>query len=270
MVTLRTGRVTVENTAEGGRMKVVVVGGTGMVGSKVVSTLTQRGHGVVSASPDTGVDTVTGEGLSEVLEDASAVIDVSNSRSLEGQAALDFFTRSTGNLVNAEATAGVRHHVVLSVVGTERLTESGYFRAKLAQERLVEGSPVPYSLVRATQFFEFVQPIASVATEEDTVRLPPVLFQPMAAADVASALAEIATGEPLDSTVEVAGPEEFRLDALVRHALRVWGDPRHVVADPRATYFGAHVQERALVPREGPRLGRVRFDDWLRRSAVPA
>jgi uncharacterized protein YbjT (DUF2867 family) len=244
-------------------MKIVVIGGTGLIGSKLVNKLRERGHEAVAASPNSGVNTVTGEGLAQVLEDASVVVDVSNSPSLEDAAALAFFETSTRNLLAAEANAGVGHHVALSVVGTERLSESGYFRAKTAQEDLIRSSPVPYSIVHATQFYEFVKSIAAAATDGSTVRLAPVLIQPMAADDVAEAVAEVALGKPLHGTVEVAGPEQFRLDELIRQGLREQHDPRQVVADPAARYFGATLMDRTLVPGADARLGSTHFEDWL-------
>lgn len=244
-------------------MKIVIIGGTGLIGSKLVAGLRARGHEAVPASLDTGVNTITREGLPEVLEGADVVIDVSNSPSFDDDAVLAFFTTSTSNLLEAEAVAGVRHHVALSVVGTERLTESGYFRAKIAQERMIERSPVPYSIVHATQFFEFIRSIANAATVADVVRLAPVLIQPMAADDVARAVGRVAIGSPLNATVEVAGPERFRLDELVARALRAWNDPRRVVADPSARYFGAELRERTLVPNDGAALGQIRFMDWI-------
>jgi uncharacterized protein YbjT (DUF2867 family) len=249
-------------------MKIVVIGGTGLIGSKLIAKFREHGHEAVAAAPNTGVDTITGQGLAQVLTGASAVVDVSNSPSFEAAAVLQFFETSTRNLLAAEAIAGVKHHVALSIVGLERSPESGYFAAKLAQEKLIEASSIPYSIVRATQFFEFVKSIAAVATDGDTVRIPPVLIQPMAADDVAKAVAKVAVGKPLNGTIEVAGPEEFRFDALVRRGLGAKKDPRKVVADPRARYFGAELSERTLVPGGGARLGDIRFEDWLARSAA--
>lgn len=242
--------------------KVVVIGGTGLIGSKLVVKLGEHGRAAVAASPNTGVNTLTGEGLAEVLRGASVVVDVSNSPSFEDAAVLDFFETSTRNLLAAEADAGVGHHVALSVVGAERL-ESGYMRAKMAQERLIRGSSIPYSIVHATQFFEFLRPIADAATEGGAVRLPPVLFQPMAADDVASALGRIATGAPRNAVVEVAGPERYRLDELVRRTLAARGDPREVITDSRARYFGAEVGEGSLLPGEGARIGATTLKEWL-------
>jgi uncharacterized protein YbjT (DUF2867 family) len=247
-------------------MKLVVIGGSGLIGSKLVTKLRDHGHEAVPASPNTGVNTLTGEGLADALGGADVVVDVSNSPSFEDAAVLEFFETSTHNLLDAEAAAGVGHHVALSVVGTDRLPDSGYLRAKLAQEKLIEGSSIPYSIVHATQFFEFVGRIADGATEGDTVRLPPVLFQPMAADDVAAALGRVAVGEPLGGSVEIAGPEQFRFDELVRRALVARDDPRTVVADPDARYFGAKLGERSIVPGEGARLGETRFEDWLSQS----
>ena len=251
-------------------MKIVVIGGTGLIGSKLVTKLQEHWHEAIAASPDTGVNALTGEGLPEVLEGASVVVDVSNSPSFEYGPAADFFRTCTSNLLAAEAAAGVRHHVVLSVVGTERLTENGYFRAKVAQEQLVRDSWVPYSIVHATQFFEFVERIAADATAGDTVRLPPVLVQPMAAEDVAEAVGRVAVGPPANGVVEVAGPEQFRLDELIRLFLRARSDPREVVADPRAGYFGAPVSERTLVPGRDASAGKTRFKDWLLRQPTTA
>jgi uncharacterized protein YbjT (DUF2867 family) len=251
-------------------MKIVIIGGTGLIGSKLVTRLREHGHEAVPASPDTGVNTLTGEGLAEVLSGAAVVVDVSNSPSFEDAAVLRFFETSTGNLLAAEAAAGVGHHVALSVVGSDRMPESGYMRAKVAQEKLIRNSPIPYSIVRATQFFEFVKRIADDATAGNTVRLPPVLFQPMAAADVANAVARVALGAPLNGVVEVGGPQQFRFDEFIRLSLSARHDPREVVADPHARYFGAEMDERSLVPGADARLGEIRFEDWLRQSAVPA
>jgi uncharacterized protein YbjT (DUF2867 family) len=248
-------------------MKIVVIGGTGLIGSKLVAKLGERGHEAVAAAPNTGVNTLTGEGLADVLEGASVVVDVSNSPSFEEAAVMSFFTTSTRNLLSYEAAAGVKHHVALSVVGTDRLPDSAYFRAKLAQEKLIKESSIPYSIVHATQFFEFVKGIADSATEGNTVRLPPVLIQPMAAEDVAAAVGRVALGAPLNGTVEVAGPEEFRFDDLIRAALKARQDPREVIADPHARYFGAELDERSLVPGGGAQLGTVRFQEWLGQPA---
>jgi uncharacterized protein YbjT (DUF2867 family) len=251
---------------ERSNMKIVVIGGSGLIGSKLVTKLGAHGHQAVAASPNTGVNTVTGEGLAEALEGASVVVDVSNSPSWEDAAVMKFFETSTRNLLAYEAAAGVGHHVALSVVGTERLLESGYFRAKLAQENLIKASSIPYSIVRATQFFEFVKGIADFSTQGDKVRLPTALIQPMAADDVASAVGRIAMEAPVNGTVEVGGPEQFRLYELVQRYLAARKDPREVVADPHARYYGVDLNERTLVPRDDARLGETRFEDWLSRS----
>jgi uncharacterized protein YbjT (DUF2867 family) len=249
-------------------MKLVIIGGTGLIGSKLVSKLRERGDNVVAASPDTGVNTLTGEGLTEVLQGASVVVDVSNSPSFEEKAVMEFFTTSTRNLLTATRAAGVKHYVALSVVGTDRLPDSAYFRAKIAQEKLIKESSIPYSIVHATQFFEFIKRIADEATDGTTVRLPPVLIQPMAADDVAKAVGRIAVGQPVNGTVEVAGPQQFRFDELIREGLRARQDPREVVADPQSRYFGAVLSERSLVPADGARLGEIRFQEWLGQPAV--
>jgi uncharacterized protein YbjT (DUF2867 family) len=247
-------------------MKIVVIGGSGLIGSKLVTKLREHGHETVAASPNSGVNTLTGEGLAVALKGAAVVVDVSNSPSLESAAALQFFETSTRNLLTYEAAAGVGHHVALSVVGTERLSESGYFRAKIAQERLIRGSSIPYSIVHATQFFEFVKSIADAASDGTVIRLAPVLVQPMAADDVASAVGRIAVGTPVNGVVEVAGPELFRLDELIRRGLAARNDRREVIADPRARYFGAALTERMLIPDESARLGATQFDTWLSQS----
>jgi uncharacterized protein YbjT (DUF2867 family) len=247
-------------------MKIVVIGGTGLVGSKLSAKLGGHVDEVVPASPNTGVNTITGEGLSEVLEGASVVVDVSNSPDWEDDAVMHFFETSSRNLLAAEAAAGVGHHVALSVVGTDRLTESGYFRAKLAQEKLIEGSSIPYTIVHATQFFEFISGIADGATDGNTVRLPPALFQPMAADDVASGVGRVAVSAPLNGTVEIAGPEQFRLDELVREFLKAHDDPRELITDPSARYYGISPSERTLLPGDDARLGTIRFEDWLRNA----
>lgn len=244
-------------------MKIVVIGGTGLIGSKVVEKLKAKGYGAVAAAPSTGVNTLTGEGLAEVLTGASVVIDVSNAPSWEDNAVMKFFETSTRNLLAAEAAAGVAHHAALSVVGSERMLESGYFRAKVAQENLIKSSSIPYSIVRATQFFEFIKGIADFSTEGKTVRLPPALIQPMAADDVASGVCRVALGSPLKGTVEIGGPEKFHLDELVRRALAVWKDPREVVADPQARYYGIKVGETTLIPGADARLGEIHLEDWL-------
>ena len=247
-------------------MKIVVIGGTGLIGSKLVKMLRKRGHALVAALPNTGVNTITGEGLTEALKGASVVVDVSNSPSWEDAAVMKFFETSTRNLLAYEAAAGVGHHVALSVVGSERLIESGYFRAKIAQENLIKGSSIPYSIIRATQFFEFVKAITDFSTDSNKVRLPPALIQPMAADDVASAVGRIAVGSPVNGTVEVGGPQRFRLDELVRRGLAARKDPREVVVDPDARYYGVHVSESTLVPGDDARLGETRLEDWLSRS----
>jgi uncharacterized protein YbjT (DUF2867 family) len=243
-------------------MKIVVIGGTGLIGSKLVANLRERGHEVVAAALDTGVNTLTGEGLAAALEGASVLTDVSNAPSWDDAAVLDFFETSTRNILAAEAAAGVGHHVALSVVGTERLAESGYFRAKIAQENLIEDSPIPYSIVHATQFFEFVTQIADLATTGNTVRLAHVLIQPMAAQDVANAVADVVVGPPLNGIIEVAGPEQYHLDDLIRSTLRERHDARQVVTDPHAPYSGAELHERTLVPAAGARLAETRYEQW--------
>jgi uncharacterized protein YbjT (DUF2867 family) len=244
-------------------MKIVVIGGSGLIGSKLVNKLRQSGHEALAASPSSGVNTLTGEGLAEALKGASVVVDVSNAPSWEDAAVLKFFETSTRNLLTYESAAGVGHHVALSVVGTERMLESGYFRAKLAQENLIKGSSIRYSIVRATQFFEFAKSIADLSTEGDKVRLPPVFIQPMAADDVASAVSRIAMDPPVNGTVEVGGPERFRLDEFVRRDLAARKDPREVIADPQARYYGIKVSEGTLVPGDNARLGEMRFESWL-------
>jgi len=249
-------------------MKIVVIGGSGLIGSKLVRRLLEHGHQAVSAALDSGVNTLTGEGLAEALEGAAVVVDVSNSPSFEAAAALEFFETSTSNIIDAEAAAGVGHHVALSVVGTERLSASGYFRAKNAQEKLIESSSIEYSIVHATQFFEFIGRIAEGATEGNTVRLAPVLIQPMAAEDVAGAVGRISVGSPVNGIVEVAGPQRFRLDELIRRFLGERRDPREVITDPHARYFGAELDERTLVPGDDARLAETRFGDWLSQAGV--
>ena len=247
-------------------MKIVVIGGTGLIGSKLVKKLREQGQEVVAASPSSGVSTLTGEGLADALKGASVAVDVTNSPSWEDAAVMKFFETSTRNLLDDEAAAGVGHHVALSVVGVERMLESGYFRAKLVQENLIKASSIPYSIVRATQFFEFVKSLADLSTEGNKVRLPPVLIQPMAADDVASALVGVAMSPPANGTVEIGGPEQFRLDELVRRDLATRRVPRKVVSDPHARYYGIQVSERMLVPGNDAQLGETRFDDWLRQS----
>ncbi len=250
-------------TKENAKMKIVVIGGTGLIGSKVVTKLGERGYEVVAASPNSGVNTITGEGLAEVLEGASVVVDVSNSPSFDDAAVMEFFETSTRNLLNAEAAAGVGHHVVLSIVGCDRMADSGYMRAKVAQEKLIKEASIPYSIVRATQFFEFFARIADSATEGNTVRLPPVGFQPLAADDISTVVSKVAIGSPLNGTVEVAGPEQFRFDEFISRGLSARKDPREVIADSHARYFGAELSERSLVPNDGALLGETRFEDWL-------
>jgi uncharacterized protein YbjT (DUF2867 family) len=260
-------------TNEGTAMKIVVIGGSGLIGKKVVMNLRQRGHEVLAASPSSGVNTVTGEGLAQALAGAEVVVDVANAPSWEDNAVLAFFETSGRNLLAAEAAAGVGHHVALSVVGTGRLLASGYFRAKMAQEKLIKASPIPYTIARATQFFEFVGGIAQSATEGQTVRLPPVLMQPIASDDVAAVMADAALAEPLNGTVEVAGPEPIRQDDLVRRFLNATGDARTVIIDPKALYYGVEVNDQSLTPGDHPRLGSTRFGDWLSRTlpgAAPA
>lgn len=249
-------------------MKVVVIGGTGLIGSKLVAKLREHGHEPVAASPDTGVNAVTGEGLDQVLRDAAVVVDVSNSPSFEENVARPFFETATRNLVTAERAAGVTHHVVLSVVGTERLQESGYFRAKSAQEELVKQARIPYSIVHATQFFEFAKMIAALSTQGDGVHLPPILIQPMAAEDVAATLGSIAVGVPVNGMVELGGPEAMRLDAFVRQGLAALKDTRKVVTDPSASYFGIHAKERTLLPERNARRASTTFVQWLAAQAA--
>jgi uncharacterized protein YbjT (DUF2867 family) len=247
-------------------MKIIVIGGSGLIGKKVVMNLRQHGHEVVAASPSSGVNTVTGEGLAQALAGAQVVVDVANAPNWEDNAVLEFFKTSGRNLLAAETAAGVGHHVALSVVGTDRLLASGYFRAKMAQEELIKASKIPYTIVRATQFFEFVGAIAQLATDGQTVRLPPAMMQPIVSDDVALALAEVALGQPLNGTVELAGPEKIRMDELVRKFLAASRDPRQVMTDPEARYYGIAVNDRSLTPGDHPRTGKTHFADWLRRS----
>jgi uncharacterized protein YbjT (DUF2867 family) len=245
-------------------MRIVVTGGTGLVGSKLLQALTERGHDAIAASPRTGVNAVTGEGLSDAVDGAAVVVDVSNSTSFEYAAAMEFFERATTNLLEAEAEAGVGHHVALSVVGTGRLArQSGYFRAKLAQEKLIAAGPIPYSIVRATQFFEFLRTIADSATVGDTVRLPPALIAPMACSDVAEAVAVAAVGDPINGIIEVGGPAQFDLPELIRTALTARGDPRRVVTDPTARYWGVELAERTLLPADGALAFETHVEDWI-------
>jgi uncharacterized protein YbjT (DUF2867 family) len=251
-------------------MKIVVIGGSGLIGSKLVRKLREQGHEAVAASPNSGVNSLTGEGLAEALKGASVVVDVTNSPSWEDAAVLKFFETSTRNLLSYGMTAGVKHHVALSVVGTERLLASGFFRAKMAQENLIKASSIPYTIIRATQFFEFVKGITDFSTEGNKVRLPTALIQPMAADDVASAVSRIATSSPVNGTVEIGGPEKFRLDELVRQYLAANKDPREVVADPKAGYYGVDISERTLLPGDGARLSETRFETWLTQPAAKA
>jgi uncharacterized protein YbjT (DUF2867 family) len=244
-------------------MKLVIIGGTGLIGSKVVTNLRAQGHEAAPASPDTGVNTLTGVGLADALQGASVVVDVSNSPSFEEKAVMDFFTTSTRNILEYATAAGVKHYVALSVVGTERISDSPYLCAKNAQETLIKGGGIPFTIVHATQFFEFVKRIADEATVGTVVRLPPVLIQPMAADDVAKAVAAAAVGTPVNGTVEVAGPDTFRFDDLIRQGLSARKDPREVVVDVHARYFGAELGERALIPSDNARLGEIHFREWL-------
>jgi uncharacterized protein YbjT (DUF2867 family) len=251
-------------------MKVVVIGGTGLIGSKTVPILRQHGHEVVAASPNTGVNTITGEGLDSAMADTQVVIDLANSPSFEDRAVLEFFETSGRNVLAAEAAAGVRHHTALSIVGTDRTPDNGYFRAKVAQERLIETSGVPYTVIRATQFLEFLGGIAASSTDGNTVRLSPGLFQPIAADDVAALVAEVALTAPRNAIVEIAGPERAPFNDIVARYLKAIGDPRQVVSDPEARYFGGRVERLSLVPLGEARLGRIDLDEWLRRSRARA
>jgi len=255
-------------------MKIVVIGGTGLIGSKAVNILRQRGHEVVAASPKSGVNTLTGEGLPEALKGAQVVVDVANSPSFEDKPSMDFFETSGRNLLAAEKTAGVKHHVALSVVGTDRLlgsgagSLSGYFRAKMAQENLIKASGIPFTIVHATQFFEFAKGIAESGADGAIIRLSPVLMQPMAADDVAAAVADVALAQPINGLVEVAGPDQIRQDDVARKILSATGDTRKVIADDRWLYFGIAVNDQSLVPGKNARLGPTHYEDWLKRSAV--
>lgn len=249
-------------------MKIVVIGGTGLIGSKLAKKLREHGHEAVAAAPNTGVNTLTGEGLADVLKAASVVVDVSNSPAWDDAGVMNFFETSTRNLLTYEASAGVGHHVALSVVGTDRLSESGYFQAKIKQEKLIKESSIPYSIVHATQFFEFLKGLADISMVGDKVHLPPVLFQPMAADDVASGVARAAVGQPVNGIVEIGGPEQFRVDELVRRRLASLKDPREVIADPNARYGGAKVSERILLPGKNALLGATTFENWLAESAA--
>src|SRR5437762_3807866 len=248
-------------------MKIVIVGGTGLIGAKLVNLLRSRGHEVIPASPSLGINSITGQGLSEAFTGAQVVVDVTNASSWEDKAVLEFFETSTRNVLATEAKTGVRHHVALSIVGSERLPASGYLRAKVAQEKLIKASPIPYTIVRATQFFEFVGRIADEATTGQTVHLPSVLFQPIFSDDLAANLAKIALAKPLNGTIEIAGPDAVPFDELVREYLVAHHDPRSVVADEQALYFGTPLEKRSLVPGDNALLGSTHFADWLRRTA---
>jgi uncharacterized protein YbjT (DUF2867 family) len=249
-------------------MKIVVIGGTGLIGSKIIPILRQGGHEALAASPNTGVNTITGEGLKQAMAGAQVVIDLANSPSFEDKAVLEFFQTSGRNLHAAEAAAGVRHHVALSIVGTDRTPDNGYFRAKVAQEKLIETSGIPYTIIRSTQFLEFLKAIADAGMEGGKVRLSPGLFQPIAADDVAAAVADVALAAPRNGIVEIAGPERAPFNEIVARYLKAVGDPREVVRDPEARYFGGRVEERSLVPLGEARLGRIGLDQWLRRSVA--
>ncbi len=249
-------------------MKIVVIGGSGLIGSNLVSRLRQKGHEVVAASPNSGVNTITREGLAEALSGAQVVVDVANSPSFEDKAVLEFFETSGRNLLAAEAAAGVGHHVALSVVGADRLPESGYLRAKVAQEKLIEASKIPFTILRSTQFFEFVGGIIQSAAKDNEIRLSPALLQPIASDDVAAALAELTVGRPVNGIVEVGGPEKIPLDAIVRRYLAAKGDKRQVIADVHARYFGTELNDKSLTPADRARLGAVGFEDWLSRSTT--
>jgi uncharacterized protein YbjT (DUF2867 family) len=257
-----------DQARKGEAMRIVVIGGTGLIGSKLVEKLRQAGHEPLAASPDTGVDTITGEGLAEALEGAQVVVDVSNAPAWDDAAVMDFFQTASRNILSAETAAHVGHHVALSVVGADRLGDSGYMRAKVAQEEAIKAGDVPYTILRATQFFEFIGRIADSSTDGETVRLPPVLIQPEAADDVAAALADIAVNQPVNGTVELAGPEPFRFDEIVRRALGANDDPRRVTADADARYFGAELDEHSLTPGSNARIAPTRFEDWLSRSTT--
>lgn len=251
-------------------MKIVVIGGTGLIGSKTVAILRQGGREVVAASPNTGVNTITGEGLKEAMARTQVVIDLANSPSFEDRAVLEFFETSGRNLLGAEAAAGVQHHVALSIVGADRTPDNGYFRAKVAQEKLIQTSGIPYTIIRSTQFLEFLRGIAASSADGNVVRLSPGLFQPIAADDVAAIVAEVALAAPRNGIVEIAGPERAPFNEIVARYLKAVGDPRQVVSDPEARYFGGRVEERSLVPLGKARLGRIGFDEWLRRSQARA
>jgi uncharacterized protein YbjT (DUF2867 family)/quercetin dioxygenase-like cupin family protein len=249
------------------KMKIVVIGGTGLIGTKLVNGLRQQGHEVVVGAPSSGVSSITGEGLAEAFAGAQVVVDVANAPSWEDKAVLEFFTTSGRNILAAEAAAGVKHHVALSVVGTDRLLASGYFRAKMAQENLVKASPIPYTIVRSTQFFEFARGLAQNAANGATVRLSSVLMQPIVSDDVAAALADVAVDEPINGTIEIAGPEQIRQDEFVRQYLSATGDTREVITDVHAGYYGVEANDQSLVPGRNPRIGSIRFGEWLSRNA---
>src|SRR5262252_8698066 len=251
-------------------MKIVIIGGTGLIGSKTIPILRQGGHEAVAAAPNTGVNTITGEGLKEVMVGTQVVVDLANSPSFEDKAVLEFFQTAGRNLLAAEATAGITHHVALSIVGTDRTPDNGYFRAKVAQEKLIEASGIPYTIIRSTQFLEFLGGIATESTKGSTVRLSPGLFQPIAADDVAANVADVALAPPRNGIVEIAGPERAPFNEIVARYLKAVGDPRKVVRDPEARYWGGRVEERSLVPLGEARLGRIGFDEWLRRSQAAA
>ncbi|MNF40501.1 NmrA-like family protein [compost metagenome] len=251
-------------------MKIVVIGGTGLIGSKLVKNLRERGHDVLAAAPKTGVNSITREGLAQAMDGAEIVVDVANAPLWEDKAVLEFFETSSRNLLAAEAAAGVRHHVALSIVGSERLPDSGYFRGKVAQENLIKASGIPYTILRATQFFEFVGGIAQSATVGEEIRLSPALIQPMASDDVAATLADVTLETPVNGTIEVAGPEAVPLDELIRRFLRITQDTRKVVPDVHARYFGALLDDQSLTPGNNPRLGAIRFEDWLGQSTAQA
>lgn len=258
------------SAAQNKKLKIVVIGGSGLIGSKLTANLSRLGHEVVAASPSSGVNTLTGEGLAAALVDTDVVVDVANSPSFEDKAVMEFFQSSGRNLLAAEAAAGVKHHVALSVVGTERLLASGYFRAKMVQEDLIKNSKIPYTIVRATQFFEFVKAIAHGATVGQIVRVPAALMQPIVSDDVAALLADVAVGDPVNGMIEIAGPEKIRQDELIRLYLRATGDGRSVVMDAEAQYFGIEVNDQSLTPGANARLGQTRFQDWLKRTVKSA
>jgi uncharacterized protein YbjT (DUF2867 family) len=250
-------------------MKIVVIGGTGLIGSKTVARLRAKGHDVLAASPNSGVNTITGEGLAEALTGCDVVLDLANSPSFEDKAVLEFFETAGRNLLAAEAKAGVKHHIALSIVGTERLPESGYMRAKLVQEKLIKASPIPYTIVHSTQFFEFLKGIADEATVGTVARLSPASFQPIASDDVADAMADVVLSMPLNGTIEIAGPERAPMNEIVARYLKASNDPRTVEADVNARYFGAKLNDQSLVPGDGARLGKIGFEEWFRQSRQP-